>query len=528
MGNSAYQEIIMSRPERKRRRNRQISEAENVEARPAVVRQLPRQQLKSPFAPLTPLSEDQLESVHNASMRLLEEQGIEVMSAKARSLLRAAGAEVDEASGIVKGQREVFLQAVAKAPGHFTLTPRNPENAIEIGGNNINFGLVSGTPNIHDHINGRRPGNFADYKKLMKFYQYFNVLSFMGNQPTSPIEMSVNNRHLDTYRESLVLTDKIVSGIPIGVGRVRDAVEMIALARGLTVEELAKSPSAIVNININSPRKLDDTMADAAIYMVEHGQAVIATPFTLMGAMTPVTMAGALAQQNAEAILTLAILQLAAPGSPCLYGGFTSNVDMRSGAPAFGTPENALANIAGGQLARKYGLPYRTSACNASNTTDAQAVYETQSALWGGVLGHGNIIYHAAGWLEGGLVASFEKLIIDIESLQSMSRILEPIKINNEEFGLEAIEDVGPGGHFFGTQHTMERYKTAFYEPMLSDWQNNENWQQAGAKTAEVRATGIWQKVLEAYEAPPIDPGRLEAIDDYVARRKIEIGNGEP
>ena len=517
----------MPRPERKRRRNRKEENASATPQAPAI-HQLPRQQITSPFTPLTPLSEDQLESVHDASMRLLEEQGIEVMSSKARALFRAAGAEVDENSGIVKGQRELFLEAVAKAPSQFTLTPRNPENATILGGNHINFGLVSGTPNIHDRINGRRAGNFEDYKKLMKFYQYFNVLTFVGNQPTSPIEMPVNNRHLDTYRESLLLTDKVTSGIPIGVGRVRDLVELTARARGMSIEQMAEDPSAIVNINVNSPRKLDDTMADAALYMVEHGQAVIATPFTLMGAMTPVTMAGALAQQNAEAILTLAMLQLGAPGSPCIYGGFTSNVDMRSGAPAFGTPENALANIAGGQLARKYNLPYRTSSCNASNAADAQAIYETQNALWGGVLGHGNIIYHAAGWLEGGLVASFEKLVLDIESLQSMARILTPIKINNDEFGLEAIEDVGPGGHFFGTAHTMERYKTAFYEPIISDWQNNENWQQAGAKPAEERATEVWQKVLEEYETPEIDPARRESMDDYIARRKIEIGSGEP
>ena len=517
----------MSRPERKRRRNRQMGE-EAADSPEPVVRQLPKQRLRSPFAPLTPLSEDQLESVHHASMRLLEEQGIEVMSEKARALFKAAGAEVDEATQIVRGQRELFLQAVAIAPAQFTLTPRNRENAVTIGGNHINFGVVSGTPNVHDRINGRRSGNFQDYKSLLKFYQYFNVLNFIGNQPISPIEMPVNNRHLDTYRELLVLTDKVVSGIPIGVGRVKDLVEMIAIARGMSVGDMRHDPAAITNINVNSPRKLDDTMADAAMYMVERGQAVIVTPFTLMGAMTPVTMAGALAQQNAEAILTIAMLQLAAPGAPVVYGGFTSNVDMRSGAPAFGTPENALANIAGGQLARKYGLPYRTSSCNASNAADTQSIYETQAAMWGGVMGHGNIIYHAAGWLEGGLVASWEKLILDVESIQTMARILTPIKISEEEFGLDAIKDVGPGGHFFGTPHTMERYKTAFYEPITSDWQNNENWVKAGAKTAEERATEIWQKVLDDYQQPALEPSRLEALDEYVTKRKLEIGDGEP
>lgn len=461
-------------------------------------------------------------------MRLLEEQGIELLSGEARELFRQAGAEVDDATGIVRGRRELFMEALAQAPSAFTLTPRDPGKSLTIGGNHINFGFVSGPPNVHDRVNGRRAGNMADYRRLVSIAQHFNVIAMLGNQTTAPVELPPNNRHLDTYRETLVLTDKIFSAVPIGIGRVRDAVEMVALGRGLSVADLQDDPSVITNINVNSPRKLDDTMADAALYMARHGQAVIVTPFTLMGAMTPATLSGALVQQNAEAVFGLAMVQLARPGAPCVYGGFTSNVDMRSGAPAFGTPENTLANIAGGQLARHYDLPYRTSACNASNTADAQAVYETQAALWGAVMGHGNVVYHAAGWLEGGLAASFEKAVIDIECLQNMAHILRPVEVNEEEIGLAAIDEVGPGGHFFGAGHTMERYKTAFYEPMLSDWQNHEAWEAAGSKTATERATEIWQKVLEEFEAPPLDPAYREAIDDYVARRKEEIGSGEP
>lgn len=513
---------------RKRKRSRRTGVTNQTHDAPSTLRQLPYKNILNPFPPLPALSVDQLETIHDASMRLLEQQGIEVLSEQARGLFRKAGAEVNDTNCIVRGQRELFLQALSSAPERFTLTPRNPDRAVEMGGNHINFGFVSGPPNVHDCINGRRAGNFEDYRRLISLAQYFNVISVLGNQATAPIDLPVNNRHLDTYRETILLMDKIFSAIPIGVGRVRDAVEMIAIARGLSIEELAKDPSMITNININSPRKLDDTMADAAIYMAEHGQAVIVTPFTLMGAMTPVTFAGAMVQQNAEAVFGLTLVQLANPGAPCVYGGFTSNVDMRSGAPAFGTPENALANIAGGQLARRYRLPYRTSACNASNAADAQSVYETQSALWGAVMGHGNIIYHAAGWLEGGLVASFEKVIIDIESLQTMAQILQPINVSEAEIGLQAIEEVGPGGHFFGTAHTMQRYKTAFYEPLVSDWQNNENWKQAGSKTATARATEIWQQVLKEFEPPKLDPDKLEALDDYVARRKLEIGNNEP
>jgi trimethylamine---corrinoid protein Co-methyltransferase len=515
--------IVNQRKKRRSRRRRAPDRGAD-----AIIAQLPAQTLQSPFTPLEALSGEQLALVHDASMRLLEEQGIELLSGEARALFRQAGADVDETSQVVRGPRELFLEALRHAPPTFVLTPRNPDKAISVGANHINFGFVSGPPHIHDCINGRRAGNMADYRRLVSLAQYFNIITFMGNQATAPVDLPPNNRHLDTYRETLLLMDKVFSAVPIGVGRVRDAVEMAALARGLSVEELADDPAMITNINVNSPRRLDDTMADAAIYMARHGQAVIVTPFTLMGAMTPATLAGALVQQNAEAVFGLAMVQLARPGAPCVYGGFTSNVDMRSGAPTFGTPENALANIAGGQLARHYQLPYRTSACNASNVADAQAVYETQAALWGAVMGHGNIIYHAAGWLEGGLVASFEKAIIDIESLQTMARILHPIEVTEDEIGLAAMDEVGPGGHFFGAGHTMERYRTAFYQPILSDWQNHENWEQAGARDATQRATEIWQQALREFEPPPLDPARRDALDDYVARRKEEIGNGEP
>ena len=288
------------------------------------------------------------------------------------------------------------------------------------------------------------------------------------------------------------------------------------------------SPTVLTNINVNSPRKLDDAMAYGAMQMAMLGQAVAVTPFTLMGAMTPATMAGALVQQNAEALLGISLVQLTRPGAPVVYGGFTSNVDMRSGSPAFGTPENAFANIAGGQLARRYDLPYRTSACNASNAVDAQATWETQMALWSAVMGHGNFIYHAAGWLEGGLVASFEKVVVDCEMLQHMRKLLAPVAITREEIGLEAMREVGPGGHFFGCDHTMARFRDAFYEPFLSDWQNQENWQLAGAKDATARATDVWQRVLKEFEAPPLDPAVAEALEAFAAHRREAIGKEEP
>ena len=489
--------------------------------------QLERTVLRNRFSPIEALTEEQLELIHDASLSILEDHGIEVMGDQALDLFRAAGAEVDN-NGIVRMDRGLVLETISTAPETFTLTPRNTENTLHAGGNVINFALVSGPPNVHDCVNGRRAGNIEDYRKIISLGQYFNCITAFGNQAVAPTDLPANSRHLDTTRESLTLTDKVFSATGIGAGRARDSVELCAIAQGKTVEELIDHPTVMTNININSPRKLDDSMAYGAMQMAMMGQAVIVTPFTLMGAMTPSTMAGALAQQNAEALLGIALIQLTRPGAPVIYGGFTSNVDMRSGAPAFGTPENALANIAGGQLARKYKLPYRTSACNASNTVDAQATYETQMALWGATMGHGNFIYHAAGWLEGGLVASFEKIILDCEMLQHMSYMLRPLDINLKEIGIEAMQQVGPGGHFFGCDHTMERFQTAFYQPFLSDWQNQESWQMAGAKDATMRATEIWQKILKEFTPPETDPAITEAMDAYVAKRKEKLGKNEP
>lgn len=510
----------MSRTSRRRNRGPSLEKS-------SAIRQLERKQLRNRFAPIEALDEEQLEFIHDISLRILEEEGIEVMGDQALDLFRKAGASVDD-DGVVRIDRNLLLETVALAPESFVCTPRNSEQAMQVGGNVINFGLVSGTPNVHDNINGRRAGNYEDYKKLISFGQYFNVLTFFGNQATAPTDMPANSRHLDTTFVNLTLSDKPFFATGIGAGRARDAIEMSAIACGLSMEEMKSNPSVMTNINVNSPRKLDDAMAYGAMQMALFGQPVTVTPFTLMGAMTPSTMAGALAQQNAEALLGIALMQLTRPGSPVVYGGFTSNVDMRSGSPAFGTPENSLANIAGGQLARRYKLPYRSSACNASNAVDAQAVYETQMSLWGAVMGHGNLIYHTAGWLEGGLVASFEKLIIDCEMLQHMTAMLQPLKIDFTETGLEAMKEVGPGGHFFGCQHTMDRYKNAFYEPFLSDWQNSENWVIAGAKDATTRATEIWPKILAEFEPPPSDPAIEEELRAYIAKRKEVLGGEEP
>jgi trimethylamine--corrinoid protein Co-methyltransferase len=236
--------------------------------------------------------------------------------------------------------------------------------------------------------------------------------------------------------------------------------------------------------------------------------------------MAPVTLAGTLAQQNAEALAGITLAQIVRPGAPVVYGAFTSNVDMRSGSPSFGTPEYAKAAQASGQLARRYGLPFRSSSVTSSNVVDAQATYESMLSLWAAISGGANIIVHAAGWLEGGLTASFEKLIVDAEMLQMMAEYLRPIEVSAETLALDAIAEVGPGGHFFGAQHTMSRYQTAFYEPFLSERRNFEAWQEAGSQDAQQRANRIWKELLETYQPPPLDPAIDEALQAYVERRK--------
>jgi trimethylamine--corrinoid protein Co-methyltransferase len=494
----------------------------------ATIPQLASRRVRNPYPPMALLSDDQIEAIHQASMRILENLGIEVMNDRALALLKEAGAEVDDATRTVRLDRGLVDQALETTQSSYTLTSRNPERKIHLGGNTINFTLVAGPPNVHDMERGRRAGNLRDYCDLVRLAQHFNCIHMLGNQVCAPIELPANSRHLDTYLANLTLTDKCFHVSAIGRGRALDGISMMAIARGLTLEQMREDPGVSTIISVNSPRRLDEAMADGLMTMAEHGQSVAITPFTLMGAMSPVTLAGALAQQNAEALFGIVLTQLVNPGAPVMYGAFTSNVDMRSGAPAFGTPENAKANIASGQLARRYNLPYRTTPGSASNAADAQGAYETMMALWSAVLGHGNLIYHAAGWQEGGLTASFEKFIMDVEMIQNMMEFLRPIEVNEGELALDALGRVPTGGHFFGDQHTLERYATAFYQPMLSNWQNYESWKGAGALDATQRATRLWKKALEEYVEPLMDPATREELEAYVARRKEEIGAGEP
>ena len=510
-----------TRPTRKPRRVR--------ESRPTGMSLLGAPPLRNNLKPIEILSQDQLMSIHEASLHLLETIGIEFMGPAARRKFREAGAGVDEATGLVRIPRELVERALDSAPETFVLTSRNAARRIHAGENFVSFGLVAGPPNVHDCVAGRRAGNYKDYISLIKLAQSFDIIHFVGNQPTAPTDLPANTRHLDCYLANVTYSDRVYHCSAIGRNRALDGIDVMAISRGKTRDEIVDDPSVLTIISVNSPRRFDEAMSDGLMAMSEYGQAVVVTPFTLMGAMTPVSLAAALTQQNAEALSGIVLTQLTRPGAPVVYGAFTSNVDMRSGAPAFGTPENARATLAAGQLARLYRLPYRASNSSASNVVDAQAAYESEMSIWSAVMAHANFVYHGAGWMEGGLTASFEKVILDVEMLQMMAMTIAPVDVNAQEIaeGLAAIANVPTGGHFFGSEHTLARYETAFYQPLVSNWQNYENWELAGHLDATQRATAIWQATLERYEQPPMDPAVRDALEAFVARRKEELRSVE-
>lgn len=490
----------------------------------AGLQQQPFRQMRNTY-PLTNLiSADQVEAIHRASLRILKETGIEFMGQDARDQLKKAGADVDEATHRVRFDPALVESMIGLAPKCVTLHAPNPERNIHLGDNWVTFCAVASAPNVADLDNGRRTGNFHDFKNLIRVGHQLNTVQMWGGYPVEPVDLHASTRHLDATHAFLTMSDKAIHGYSLGPERLFDVMDMVCIRRGVSREQLMAEPSMVSIVNANSPLKYDQPMAEGIMNMAETGQIIVVTPFTLAGAMAPVTLAGALAQQNAEALAGLVLSQSVKAGAPFVYGGFTSNVDMKSGAPAFGTPEYMKGVVIGGQMARRYGLPYRTSGVNAANGLDMQAGWESVFSLWSVINGGGNMIKHALGWMEGGLQASFEKMILDADMIQMVQSYLEPIGTSEADFAFDAIEEVGPGGHFFGCAHTQARYKDAFYQPMISDWRNYETWEDAGQPMAPQKANAIYHELLASYEAPAIDPAITEELTDFVARRHKEGG----
>lgn len=476
------------------------------------------------LSPTEPLSADELENIHVASLRILERIGMEVLDLEARSILAAAGATVDEADQRVRFAPELIEGAVTTAPARFTLHSWNPAHHLEIGGDAIAFGTVASAPHFIDREGVRRTGTRDGFRDLLKLAQVLDIIHYVPGYPVEPVDLHHSIRHLEAAYDTLTLTDKGLHCYSLGRQRNRDLLEMTRIARQVDEATLRREPSVVTVINTNSPLRLDTPMSQGMIEFALHGQPVVVTPFTLAGAMAPITLAGALAQQNAEALAGIALVQLVNPGAPVVYGGFTSNVDMQSGAPAFGTPEYVKTAMIGGQLSRRYRIPYRSSNVCAANALDAQAAYESVFALWGAVMGGVNLLMHGAGWMEGGLHASLDKMVLDADLLQMVAAILDPVVVNDETIPLDTIDEVGPGGHFFGTAHTQERFRDAFYRPLISDWRNYETWDEAGRPTADQRAHRLAEQFLAAYEPPPMPPEVHAELREFVDRRVAEGG----
>ncbi len=503
---------------RRSRRNRKKSTRQTSINQPAF------RAVENPLTPVELISADEIEFIHQNSLEILRDIGVKVDDQRALKLLAQVGAEIDNSTNQVRFDPALVEQMLTGLPSSFTIHARNPAKTLEVGGNNLTFATVCGPSFVSDLDQGRRAGTYQDVQNFVKLVHSLNIYHHEGGAGLEPLDLPPESRHLDMMYAQSTLTDKAWHPNWLNsASRARDCIEMAKISLGLDDEEIAQTPALIAGINTNSPLLIDGSMCDGLIEMALAGQPVHATPFTLAGAMAPATLAGAITQQNAEVLACIVIAQAANRGCPVFYGHFTSNVDMRSGSPAFGTPEYAQSVLISAQLARRYNIPIRSSNTTASAAVDLQATYESDMSCWSCILSHINVMMHAGGWLEGGLVCSFEKLILDAEILQMLAAFLDPVTINRKETGISAIRDVGAGGHFFASEHTLERYKTAFYEPMLSDWRNFETWQEDGAKTAEVRANEIWKQLLNDYQKPPIDPAIEEELNEYMTKRKFEI-----
>ncbi|MCA9973028.1 MAG: trimethylamine methyltransferase family protein [Anaerolineales bacterium] len=484
---------------------------------------VPWQVIRNPMPPLTRLDAAAEQKIHDASMRILEDIGLMFMDDEALTMWQQAGARVDRARQHVWLDRGLVLELVARAPARFTWRARNPARSMHIGDNHITFVPNGGVVFAQDLDHGRRPGQLSDYHNFLKLMQMCNAIHYTGDQLVVPHDVPVSFRHLQRSLAAFTLSDKAYMEAPHGRIISADAVRMAQIVFG---DDIVDAPEPVLGgvINASSPLRYDERMIGGILTFARANQVLVITPFILAGAMSPITMAAAIAQQNAEALAGIALAQLARPGAPVLYGGFATNMDMRTGSPAFGTPEGAWAMLVGAQMARRYNLPYRGSgSLNTAKAPDAQAAYETMWATWPAVLAHTNFIMHAVGWLEAGLTVSYEKIIIDMENLAMFQHFFGDVEISDETLALDMMAEVGPGGHHLGTAHTAARYATEFYSSFLADRQNYEAWQQNGAEDTAVRANKIWKQLLDAYEEPPLDDAIREALEDFVARREREL-----
>ncbi|PZF75142.1 methyltransferase [Aestuariivirga litoralis] len=491
--------------------------------RAADIVQMPWQQLVNPLPPTPLISEDEVEAIHRAALQLLETVGVRCAFGEARALLAHAGASVDEADQRIRIGRDIVEEALKTVRAEIRLTPRNPERAVRLGGRHLTTAAVLGPPNCTDLVRGRRSGSLADLGELLKLTQAFNIVQ-MNGWPVEPLDVEVRFRHLAATRAMLTLTDKVPYVFCQSRQRIEDVLTMCAIARGETLEEFGDRPGVFSIINTNTPLTYDVPMTVGVMDMARHGQPVLLTPFIMAGASTPATIAGAMALNTAEVLFGVVLSQLVRPGAPVLYGCAAMNVDMKTGAPAYGLADMQRCTLIGGQMARRYRMPMRSSNFSSANIPDFASGYESANACFAAAAAGAHLLMHAAGWVEGGLCTSYEKFVLDCEIVQSLAQTLVPPRIDADTLALTEIAEVGPGGHFFGTPRTISTFETAFYRPLVSATQNYGAWLEAGGKSAAERATAIWQEALNHYAEPDIDPSTVEALDAFVARRTEQGG----
>jgi len=506
-------------PARKRRRGRGGEKTE------APKRDMNYRQLRNPFPPMDVFSADQIEDMHESALRILEELGMRVLHPEARKIYAAGGARVDDE--MIYIGRDMIDAAISSAPKSIRCKAGACERDIILELGSLVFQAGAGAPHATDLERGRRPGSARDYIEYLQLTHHFDVFQMISPQ-VEPQDVAINLRHYFTTEAQMTWSDKFPFTFSRGTPQVMDCFEMIRDFRGLSDDEFQASPYNYTIINTNSPRTLDIPMAQGLIDFAKYGQMSIVTPFTLMGAMAPITVAGAITLSHAEALAAIILTQLVKPGAPVCYGTFTSNVDMKSGAPAFGTPSHFQASLAAGQLARKIGLPWRSAAGSASNMNDVQAANENQLGLWGCLMAGSTVIIHAAGWLEGGLTVSYEKLVTDTEVLNMIAELCAGTTASVDDIGFEkAISKVEPQSHFFSAPQTMERYNTQFYEPVVHDYANFGTWTERGSIDANNRATKIWKDIVAAQTKPSIDDAKLGNLQEFIAKR-TEAGGANP
>jgi trimethylamine--corrinoid protein Co-methyltransferase len=472
------------------------------------------------FEVLTP---EAIEIIETNADRVLAEIGVTFSdNPAALDRWRQAGAEVTGER--VRIPHGLARQLCATAPASFTQTARNPERAVEIGGRNLVLAPVYGPPFVRDIKGGRRYATMADFETLVKLGYMSKWLHHSGGTVCEPTDIPVNKRHFDMLLAHMTLSDKPFMGSVTEPSRARDSVEMCEILFGK--QFVSENVVMTSLININSPLTFDATMMGALEVYAEAGQATIISPFVVGGAMAPVSVAGTLTQVLAEVMAGVAYSQLVRPGAPVIAGTFVTSIDMNSGAPTFGTPEAAQITYGMGQLARRLRLPYRSAgAFNGSKLPDAQAAYESANSLQAGLMSGVNFMLHACGWLEGGLVTSFEKFVMDADQLGALHKFAAGIDTGTEAQAMGALAEVGPGGHFLGCDHTQSHFKTAFWRSDLLDYKPYEQWFEEGALDTQSLAAARVEKLLAQYQKPPLDPGIAEALADYVARRKAGMAD---